>query len=208
MENHQNETTQNTNLQNGTLQNIGNTNSKRSWIRRHPIATIILSPIIFCIVFVIISGFIGTVKNNNIKNECLKNHNAAACNEFCSTHNLELCYIGCFEAEGKGSLGPDHIATCEYLCRLKDFGEEELVNQYNNSAPPNRSINISHACIAAKEDRKKLEDYYKQKEEQEQQEQFKRSPRGRCESTCNSMYTQGTETWQLCMTSCEDMKSN
>lgn len=33
------------------------------------------------------------------------------------------------------------------------------------------------------------------------------SPRSRCESTCNDLYTQDSDVWRFCMSSCKDMRS-
>lgn len=46
------------------------------------------------------------------------------------------------------------------------------------------------------------------KRERERERRYKTSPRGQCESGCNDVFTQDSDSWRFCMMGCEDMRSD
>lgn len=200
MENAQNETqqtgaTQNETPQSNATSNNGNSNPKRSWIRRHPILSIIL----FVILFIIIIS-IATSKDESedeIISKCekslLSDDTFLNCYYPCMKGNMTACYLGCFT-----KLDPD---TCDYICEFQyNDDKKNIVSQYNETEN-NKKIDIEEACS-------KAEMIKEVRSEIEKERQFENSPRGICESGCNEVYTKNSETWRYCMISCKDMKSN
>ena len=129
MENSQNEAPQSNTSptpntpQNNTSSDNGKSNPKRSWIRRHPILTVIL--VIFGIIFLLItvSGIIGTIKSEkrkgaieNIEKFC-NDGDVASCVYLCNDDSLneDACNKACL-------LGND-LDACNAYCAAHEFSE-------------------------------------------------------------------------------------
>jgi hypothetical protein len=95
----------------------------------------------------------------------------------------------------------------EYTClRLCQSGDEDtckfLCDTSNNCVTPHHHSDGIHRIACEK---------LSQQQEQERnrrEEIYQKSPRGRCEKTCNQTYQAYSESWKYCMSACSEMRSD
>ena len=106
----------------------------------------------------------------------------------------------------------------EYSCfKLCLEGDEDkckfLCDTSNNCVTPHNHGDSFHssACEKLADLKKKQEEKQAQQQEQERkrrEEIYQKSPRGRCEKTCNHTYSAHSESWNYCMSACSQMRSD
>lgn len=112
-------------------------------------------------------------------------------------------------------------SACNSLCFHEEYDEEHPVDRgvckmlcdttYYCSLHNHDERFHKNGCERVKSIKKKQEEEQAQQQAQERkrrEEIYQKSPRGRCEKTCNQTYQAYSESWKYCMSACSQMRSD